>query len=38
MIDYVFRKSFQWLEKMRKKFPMIGKNVKKVSNDWKKGP
>lgn len=29
-------KSFQWLEKWLKKFPMIGKMAEKVSNDWKK--
>ncbi|NCC51211.1 MAG: hypothetical protein EOM20_08355 [Spartobacteria bacterium] len=28
-------KSFQWLENSAKKFPMIGKIAKKVSNDWK---
>jgi len=28
-------KSFQWLEKRLKIFPMVGKNTKKSSNDWK---
>ena len=33
---YRGKPSFQWLEKAIKKFPMIGKLLQKVSNDWKK--
>jgi hypothetical protein len=29
---------FQWLEKQGGDFPMLGKNIRKSSNDWKKKP
>jgi hypothetical protein len=30
-----WKKSFQWLEKSAKFFPMIGKHAKIFSNGWK---